>query len=266
MDKVAIDELEQIEAKLNELMPRVGKHKVRQLVQLVAKYYARRWKQKSRKTMKYGTLNKGFNQLELEAFLKSIDNPKYRLLFKFQAYLGLRIGEAVRVNIRNINLQSREIIIHTEKARVINTLILPMSLYSEMMLYLEENKEAISQADGYLFYADKNKSRTPEPYLNLGYVRKVFRQYTKQVNLDEVYANSDETDLSRPARQLHRLTTHSLRHYAITTFSRKTNGNLVLTSRYARHQNPNTTLTYINSDKTELYSAIEQMIDSTHHL
>lgn len=260
MDKLAIAELEEIEAKLNDLMPKLGKHKVRMLNQMIAKFYAKRWQKKTKKIMKYGTLNKGFNEQELEVFLKAIDNPKYKLIFKFQAYLGLRIGEAVKVNLKNVNLQTREIIVHTEKARVINTLILPIPLYQELLLYLEENKDAITRADGYIFYADKSKSRTPDLHLNVAYVRKVFRQISEQVNLDEVYAESDETEPSRTPRHLHRLTTHSLRHFAITTFSKKTNGNLVLTSRYARHQNPNTTLTYINSDKSELYAIIEQMV------
>jgi integrase len=53
------------------------------------------------------------------------------------------------------------------------------------------------------------------------------------------------------------LTTHSLRHYAITSFAKQTNGNLVLTSRFARHSNPSTTMTYITIRKEELYKEID---------
>jgi integrase len=58
-------------------------------------------------------------------------------------------------------------------------------------------------------------------------------------------------------RALHRLTTHSLRHYAITRFTKATNGNVVLASRFARHSNPSITMRYISKDKKELYENIE---------
>ena len=45
--------------------------------------------------------------------------------------------------------------------------------------------------------------------------------------------NSYGSDPERSVRQPHRLTTHSLRHYTITSFAKHTNGNLVLTSRFA---------------------------------
>ena len=75
--------------------------------------------------------------------------------------------------------------------------------------------------------------------------------------LDEVYDTSDETNPNRSVRHLHRLTTHSLRHYVITSFAKQTNGNLVLTSRFARHSDPSTTMTYITTRKEELYKEID---------
>ncbi|EQD35384.1 integrase family protein, partial [mine drainage metagenome] len=72
-----------------------------------------------------------------------------------------------------------------------------------------------------------------------------------------VYDTSDETNPARSVRHLHRLTTHSLRHYAITRFAKQTNGNLVLTSRFARHSDPSTTMTYITTRKDELYKEID---------
>ena len=56
-----------------------------------------------RRTPKYGSMNKGFTEDEIERFFSVIDEPKARLLFSYQVVLGLRIGEAVRVNIKAIN-------------------------------------------------------------------------------------------------------------------------------------------------------------------
>ena len=88
------------------------------------------------------------------------------------------------------------------------------------------------------------------------YVRKVFRETIISADLDYTYGYSGET-YNRKTRTLHRLTTHSLRHYAITKFSKSNNGNIVLTSRYARHASPSTTIRYIAKDKEQLYKEIE---------
>ena len=100
-------------------------------------------------------------------------------------------------------------------------------------------------------------SSRKEHYLEQNYIRKVFREYVELAELDEVYDTSEESN--RKARKLHLLTTHSLRHYAITRFARQTNGNVVLASRFARHSDPNTTMRYIHTDKRELYNAIDEI-------
>lgn len=48
---------------------------------------------------------------------------------------------------------------------------------------------------------------------------------------------SNEQQSRRP-RRLPKLTIHSLRHYTIIRFAKQANGNLILTSRFARHRNP----------------------------
>ena len=50
------------------------------------KAYKKRYKKSG--TPKYGTLNKSFTELELQHFLRNVPNDKFRLLFKYQAYLG----------------------------------------------------------------------------------------------------------------------------------------------------------------------------------
>ena len=98
-------------------------------------------------------------------------------------------------------------------------------------------------------------------HLDIGYVRKSFREVLRASNLNQVYATSEETDPSHKSRPLYRLTTHSLRHYAITHFAKSTNGNVVLASRFARHANPATTMRYIAKDNEQLYREIDFAFD-----
>ena len=78
---------------------------------------------------KYGSLNKGFTEQELVRFFKAIDNEKFRLLFLYQSQLGLRIGEAVRINIKDIKFETRELVVKTEKAMTLDTLLIPAPLF-----------------------------------------------------------------------------------------------------------------------------------------
>jgi integrase len=234
----------------------VSWHQLQQLQSVLHKTQTKGFAGK-RKTPKYGSLSKAFSDMQLQRFLHVIDSDKFRLLFSYQAQLGLRIGEAVRVNINSIDLETRELTLKTEKAQVMDSLLIPMPLFKDTIAFISKHRAEIEKAQGYLFYADKLRTKRSVPFLEQNYVRNRFRHYVRLAGLDEVYDTSDETNPNRSVRHLHRLTTHSLRHYAITSFAKQTNGNLVLTSRFARHSDPSTTMTYISARKEELYKEID---------
>ncbi|MDE1824961.1 MAG: site-specific integrase [Candidatus Micrarchaeota archaeon] len=163
------------------------------------------------------------------------------------------------MNINSIDLETKELTLKTEKAQVMDSLLIPIPLFKDTIAFISKHKAEIEKAQGYLFYANKLRTKRPEPSLEQDYVRNRFRHYVRLAGLDGIYDTSDETNPNRSVRHLHRLTTHSLRHYAIISFAKQTNGSLVLTSRYARHANPSATMRYIGKDKIELYRNIEQV-------
>jgi integrase len=240
---------------LEEAIPTLPKHHLVEIRKLVTEQFRKRF-QRSR-IPKYGALNKGFTELELQKFFRTIDNDKFHLLFSYQAQLGLRIGEAAKINIKDIKFESRELVVKTEKAMTLDMLLIPTPLFQATINFIKINQSQIEEADGYLFFKEQGKSRTNSPYLDLGYVRNCFRYYTVKAGLSEVYDTSDESVQARIPRNLHRLTTHSLRHYAITHFAEQTNGNVFLTSKFARHSKPDMTMTYISTNKKALYEGID---------
>ena len=251
----AVTEYERLINSLYSVLPRLTHHQMKEVKRIVHKQFIKKFARNQ--PPKYGSLNKGFTEQEVQSFFRMIDNPKLRLLFYYQAQLGLRIGEAVKVNIKDIDFNSRELKIRTEKAHTLNTLIVPMPLFKLTLEYIRQYEQYI-QKDGYLFFKEEGKySHRDEPYLSTDYVRNSFRYYVQKAGLDEVYDSSDETNYSRTPRRLHRLTTHSLRHYAITSFAKQTNGNVVLTSKFARHRSTGVTQTYISTTKQELYREID---------
>ncbi len=168
----------------------------------------------------------------------AIGNEKHRLFFEFMAYLGLRIGECCMVNIADLDFQTREIRIRSEKTHKLDLLVIPLPLWDRAQAYIWANRLAIDTSGGYLFYGEQGKSSREERFIEPNYMRKVFREAVVRAGIDEVYDVSEESQEGRGVRRLHILTTHSLRHFAITRFSRATNGNLILTSRFARHGRP----------------------------
>ena len=218
--------------------------------------YTRRFKGK-RKTPKYGSINKGFTELELQRFLRKVPNEKFGILFKYQAYLGLRVGEVNRLHVGNIDFDKRELTIKSEKSAISDSLVIPLSLFNETVDFIAKNEVSIKASNGYVFFKDNDNNHNEIPYMDMNYIRKVFRQIAEAAALDQVYDYSEETSDAHRNRPLYRITTHSLRHYAITRFAKSTNGNVVLTSRFARHSSPTITMRYIAKDNEQLYKEID---------
>lgn len=256
-----LEELERIKAELRELLPLLSKWRVEELQKQLSQFYMQKWKK--RRFPKYGALNKGFTTEELHKFLAVINEQKYRLLFEYQAFLGLRIGEVVKLNMKDIDFNARVMRVHTEKAHTLDTLLIPQFLFEETLAFVRENNEQIDKAQGYIFFADKLKSHSKELHVNQNYVRNVFRHYLSLTGLNDIYDTSNESLEGRAKRSLHRLSTHSLRHHAITTFNRSVNGNVTLTKAFARHRDLSSTQVYIYTSKTELYNAIENAFASS---
>lgn len=145
----------------------------------------------------------------------------------------------------------------TEKAHTLDTLLIPMQLSKDTRAFISSHKAETEASNGYVFFSDAKHSSRPEPSLGQNYVSQAFRHYVRLADLDEICEVSDESIPNRVPRTLHRLTTHSLRHYAITSFAKQTNGNVILTSRFARHSDPYTTMVYITTKKEELYKEID---------
>jgi integrase len=213
------------------------------------------------KKPKYGSMCKGFNDQELEAFFNVIDDPKMHMLFSFQAVMGLRIGEAIRVNIKDINLRTRELRIFTEKSKKTDFMLIPIQFFDRVINYINSYEKDIAEAKGYLFFSFAPGRRTPdtESHIMTHTAREAFRKYINRAKLEEIYGY---TNSAKP-RPLYRLSSHSLRHYAITNFCRRNGGNAVLTSKFSRHTNLQTTMIYIHTDKKELYESIERANDNS---
>ena len=167
------------------------------------------------------------------------------------------------MHISNINFDKRELTLKSEKSGRLDCLLIPLDLFKETIEYIAKNEASIKASNGYVFFKDNDNNHNRLPHVDVNYVRNEFRNTLKLAALDEFYGYSEETNPNKKERRLYRLSTHSLRHYAITRFSKANNGNVVLTSRYARHASPTTTMRYIAKDHEQLYKEIDSAFSSS---
>ncbi len=183
-----------------QLSGSISKHQLEALRTIVTKAHERRFKR--RREPRYGSINKGFTELELQRFLRSIHNDKFHLLFSYQAQLGLRVGEVCKLHVSNIDFDKRELKIKSEKSKKIDSLIIPLDLFKQTVEYIARNEARIRASNGYVFFKDNDNNHDRTPYLDVNYVRKVFGKILKDAGLDQIYAYSEETEQSHKSRPL----------------------------------------------------------------
>lgn len=215
-------------------------------------------KYRLRRGKRYGTLNRGFTDEELSRFLAHVTFPKAKVCFELMALLGLRVGEVVTIKRTDIDFENRLLVLRTEKAGTLDALPLHDRVLAVLHAYLSQYGGAVRQHDEWLFFS--GNVTTHRDHISPHWLRKEFRETLVRARLVTVYGHSIETDVRRRARPLLRLSSHSLRHYFLTSVYR-TSKDLVVTQRLARHANPNTTLTYINTTQDRLREVIEQTFD-----
>lgn len=176
--------------------------------------------------------------------------------------MGLRIGEAVKVMVSDIDFRNKQIRVYAPKTGTIDFLPLHDKIYEILTLWVRNRQQEIEEYGGYLLFSDKQKThRNDSTHLNDGFMRKVFKDYLKRAGLDDVYATIPSSGGQHGGpRKLYRLSTHSLRHYFITRVYKKTL-NPVVTQSLARHRDFGTTQTYINLSLKDNAKAIKQAFE-----
>ncbi|MFH1695389.1 MAG: site-specific integrase [Candidatus Micrarchaeota archaeon] len=220
---------------------------------------------KRKRMKKYGNINKGFTEEELQKFFHFFHDSEDRefLAFKMQAFLGLRIGEVIKVRLHDINFDKRNIIIHSEKTQVHDELYLHDAIFPLLRDFVSKHKQEILDNANFVFFS--RNSRGKKPFLSTPYLRKKFREICARAGLTEFYSFAEDQNnphCCSSNRKLFRLTTHSLRHYYVTKVYNSTL-DPVTTSRLARHTKLQTTQIYIHTDKASLNNGLKKTFESS---
>jgi integrase len=212
-------------------------------------------KRKHHTTVWSKNINRNFSDEELEKFFSVVSNKKHLICFKLQAYLGLRISEAVSVNIKDIDFERRKLRVWSFKTKEMDFLHLHDKIFESIQTWVRIQHSEIEKHDGFLIFSCGGKT-----HMSRDTMRHIFKTYLKKVKLDdcyvELYTTGNQCHGKASSRKLYRLSTHSLRHYYITKIYKKTL-NPVVTQKCARHREFKSTSYYINLDPKDTIEALD---------
>jgi len=238
------------------------KHKMEKVIQSVRKVKERKYKR--RNLPKYVVpAYKSMNLEEVNRFFSAF-HPcewRYKVLFMTQAFLGLRIGEVVKITIKDIDFQNKQIKIKTEKQgpfEVQDSMFLHDRLQALLLDYIQEYEREIAEHDGFLFYTSNARCRFK--HVSADRARNVFRKICNRAGLTETYGEREPySDLKnwKPGK-LYKYTTHSLR-YAFAQYLRRKNVPEEIRQHLMRHRDRSSLQIYDAPGKQEVDSELRRV-------
>lgn len=202
-------------------------------------------------------LDRGFSKTDLKKLLDACTNDKYRIMFECMAYLGLRVSEAVKLNLRDIDLARKEIWLWNSKVKNRVCRELHPTIYYCLKSYIEKNRKLIEAYEGYLIWS-QNTQGGLQPHISANQARKIFREASDRAGITEYYATIENSP-GQPGRErrLRRLSSHSLRHFFICQVYEATKDPLV-TQRAARHNSFSSTEHYLDGVENNVNKSVQK--------
>ncbi len=247
-----------------ELLNSLSREKMKQIIKRVRKVKERKYTR--RRVPKYRF--PGFKAMPLEdidRFFSAFKPEEYRCksLFLVQAFLGLRIGEAVKLNIKDIDFRNKQIRIKTEKQQlyeVIDSMYLHEKLERLLLEYIEIYEKEITEHDGFLFFTSNSSCRFK--HISPDRARNVFRQTCNRAGLDQFYGYREPiSDLKNWKKgKLYKYSTHSLRH-SFARYLAKRKVPIEIAKHLLRHKDISSTQIYYMHDKEDIDAELRKLFE-----
>ena len=174
----------------------------------------------------------------LEKLIKSVRSPPLRIALKIMAYLGLRTIEAVSLKREMFNQDFSKVVYIRAKTLQPKERIIPSFLQQELIDYDKQFSHLYKE--DYISFANFNGGSKNKHILTTT-IRHFFVKARRLLGINEVYY------ITKNGVKLHRLSPHTLRHYAIYRYYKAANNDLVAASMIIGHKKIETTAKYINA-------------------
>lgn len=247
-----------------ELLYSLSREKMKKVMKRVRK--VKETKYKRNRVPKYRF--PGFKAMPLEdvdRFFSAFkpDEYRYKVLFMVQAFLGLRIGEVVKINTKDIDFRNKQIRIKTEKQRlyeVVDSMYLHEKLESLLLDYIQIYEIEITAHEGFLFYTSNARCRFR--YISPDRARNVFRNACDRAGLDQFYGYREPISNLKNWKEgkLYKYTTHSLRH-SFARYLAKRKIPIEIAKHLLRHQTISSTQIYYMPDKEDVDAELRKLFE-----
>jgi integrase len=189
------------------------------------------------------------------------EEHRFKVMFLTQAFLGLRIGEVVKIKMEDLDFRNKQIRIKTEKQRVfqmVDSMYLHEKLESLLLDYIQEYERDIVKHEGYLFYSTKSSCKSP--CFSADRARNIFRRICDRAGLDQFYGYREPiSDLKNWKHgKLYKYSTHSLRH-TFAKYLAKRNVPIEIAKHLLRHQDISSTQIYYVPDKEDVDGVLRKL-------
>lgn len=183
---------------------------------------------------------------EFRTIKKYIDtelrSPPKRMCLKIMLYMGLRVGEAIRLKRSNFNKDWSILTFELEKSHKIKERYVPKKL-REMLksYYLKYNWR---MTDGHLFFANWGYN-SKKPHLQCSTIEFMFRDLRRKLKLDQPYY------IRKDGSPLYRVSSHTFRHHFVYMVYKASGHDLRITQQIIGHKKIQQTAAYINALDTQ---------------
>ncbi|MBI2445100.1 site-specific integrase [Candidatus Micrarchaeota archaeon] len=164
-------------------------------------------------------------------------NRKIYLVCLFLA-LGLRVGEAVRLNRFNMDPECRTVTYQVEKTGKIHSRLIPSWMAAELRDWIQD----LPLGQPFLFFAEPKNRRFGREHLHVRSINDYFSQARRELGLNHVYKTLHLAD--GRTQRLYRITPHTLRHFAVESIYEALEYDLKATADTIGHLDPATTQTH----------------------
>lgn len=208
---------------------------------------------------KYGSLRRSLTEAERKAILDNMTSDKAKAISALMWGLGLRVGEAVRQKIANVDFAGRRLWVESEKGSDTALFLIHGDIYTILYEWYTTNADAILRT-GYLFPStEKHNKRL---HASPDWYRNQFRQARDKAGIGVCYGNSQESYPDHKPRKLVNITSHSCRHYfGNRIWDRMKEKDILVLQKTLRHKNIKNTLIYTHKTQEEIDRAIIQTFE-----
>ena len=194
---------------------------------------------------------------ELQRLFDCIDVYRHKLMFQMIYELGCRVGEFVKIRLRDLNLHRSSVFFPADNTKTgfRRTSYLPRGVMNEVKSMLKtesrmtKRDERILKPDDFLFLSPQGHNQ----HYSENRLRQVFQHYVRKAGLDRQYG----TDTL--GRRLHQITVHSLRHSHLMSYIHVHKLPLSIVQKQVGHRTLRATSVYLHPSDEAIAEAYENV-------